>query len=278
MAGEPESLVASGAAKTGASAVWARLRTDVDALSALCTCNSGKNAAPRTLIVAAHADDEVIGAGARLAALRDVAFVHVTDGSPRKLADANAAGFSTREAYAKARRHEFHAALVRVGHAGALADCLNVADQEAALHIGDVGLRVAEHIAAFKPDVVLTHAYEGGHPDHDATAAAVHIACQLLRRSGKATPALVEFPCYRLRDGVFTRGEFLCADGQRQIRLRLTASETALKRELMGCYVTQRETLAAFPVEFECFAARPNTISRARRTLACCSTSSTTGA
>jgi LmbE family N-acetylglucosaminyl deacetylase len=34
---------------------------------------------------------------------------------------------------------------------------------------------------AWRPDVVLTHAYEGRHPDHDAAAFVVQTAVQLAR-------------------------------------------------------------------------------------------------
>ena len=39
-----------------------------------------------------------------------------------------------------------------------------------------------------RPDVVLTHAYEGGHSDHDATAFAVHLAAGVMRREGGKAP------------------------------------------------------------------------------------------
>jgi hypothetical protein len=44
-----------------------------------------------------------------------------------------------------------------------------------------------------KPDIVFTHPYEGGHPDHDFTAFAVHAACRLT----KSTKSVIaEFASY----------------------------------------------------------------------------------
>ena len=60
-----------------------------------------------TLIVAAHPDDEIIGAGAQLPRLSQAYFLHLTDGAPKDMRDASALGFVTREAYAEARRREF---------------------------------------------------------------------------------------------------------------------------------------------------------------------------
>src|SRR5206468_1472133 len=67
---------------------------------------------PRILMVVAHPDDEVIGAGTRLRHWRDaLTIVHVTDGIPLDTKDAKVAGFQTREEYARARQTEMRHAL-----------------------------------------------------------------------------------------------------------------------------------------------------------------------
>src|SRR5436309_800068 len=127
----------------------------------------------RVLIVAAHPDDETIGAGGILPRLELAGIVHITNGSPRSLADARAAGYITGDDYAHARRGEMQRALALAKVSPDLARCLKVIDQEASLDMAYVSLRLADLLKELHPTAVLTHAYEGGHPDHDAAAFAV---------------------------------------------------------------------------------------------------------
>ena len=63
----------------------------------------------------AHPDDEVIGASALLMRVPELRLLHVTDGAPRDLRDAQAAGFAGWQDYAQARGHELAAALALAG-------------------------------------------------------------------------------------------------------------------------------------------------------------------
>ncbi len=89
-------------------------------------------------VVVAHPDDETIGAGASLHLLRNLLLIHVTDGAPRDLRDAQAAGFASCGAYAAARRAELQAALqigaVRTVNGLPTTD-LPIADQSAAFRL-----------------------------------------------------------------------------------------------------------------------------------------------
>ena len=79
---------------------------DVDQLFATVRRGDGE-----LMIVAAHPDDDVIGAGALMARIPRVRVVYATDGAPRDGRDARAHGFADVAAYAAARQREARAAL-----------------------------------------------------------------------------------------------------------------------------------------------------------------------
>lgn len=213
--------------------------------------------APRTLVVVAHPDDETVGAASLLPRLRDATFVHVTDGSPPDLADARAAGYDTREAYAAARRRELLAALALAGIAPERARTLGVPDQHAALHLAGIARALLELIHELRPEVLLTHAYEGGHPDHDATAFAIH-AARALAAAGRRPPLVVELASYHAGpDGAMRTGEFLPARRRPAVTITLDPPARALKRRLFAAFASQARVLQAFAIGIERFRAAP---------------------
>src|SRR5205085_99806 len=129
----------------------------------------------------------------------------VTDGAPTNLYDAHAHGFATANDYAQARRRELANALAIAGADPQQLVQLRVPDQQAALRLESIVDRLTALFARRAISTVLTHAYEGGHPDHDATAFAVHAAAALLARRG-LTLAVVEMPFYHLgRSGMIVQ-------------------------------------------------------------------------
>ena len=202
----------------------------------------------RVALVVAHPDDEAIAAGASLHLLTGLLLVHVTDGAPRTLDDAARAGFATPAGYAAARRAELQAALAVAGCKPERAE-LGIPDQDASLHIPAVARGLARLFAWHGTEAVITHAYEGGHPDHDATALAVHLA---------APGRVIEFPGYHAApDGTLVTGRFL--PGPPAVVVALTQAEQARKRAMFACFRTQAGVLAAFGTASEAFRpARPD--------------------
>jgi LmbE family N-acetylglucosaminyl deacetylase len=202
----------------------------------------------RVLIVAAHPDDEAIGVGGQLAGFRDPYLVHVTDGAPL--------GHPDRTGYAAARRRELHAALAVAGVAPDRVWALGVVDQEATKHMPELAHEIAKIIERLAPETILTHAYEGGHPDHDAAAFAVHAAAKLVARRGKPAPALAEFTSYHNGNpggsGSWMRvGEFLAAPGCELRTLALSWEARERKRRMFDCFSSQRHMLDQFPIAIE---------------------------
>jgi LmbE family N-acetylglucosaminyl deacetylase len=213
-------------------------------------------------VVAAHPDDETIGVGGHLASLPRATLVYLTDGAPRDGRDARDRGFSTPAEYAKARRRELEQALAIAGVPPGRCVHLGVADQEAALHLSDLALELAHFFAAGKPHWVLSHAYEGGHPDHDAAAFVVHAAATLVRHRGSEPPAVLEFASYHAREGGVEVGTFLppppeLAGADDVAIFELTDEQRRVKAEMLACYETQRHVLSAFPLDREAFRPAP---------------------
>jgi LmbE family N-acetylglucosaminyl deacetylase len=236
-----------------------------DVLDRLCAPADDPRPAPAAVIIAAHPDDEVVGAGGRLRRLRQsLLIVHITDGAPRDLRDALAAGCATRRAYAHARRRECEAALALAGISPQQCLQLGCVDQEASLHLVDLARALADRLGTVRPEVVITHPYEGGHPDHDATAFATHAAIRLLKEQGLAAPVLVEMASYHNGPAGIVVGEFLpcppgADDGAHAPRvIPLAEPDRAFKRRLLARYVTQQETLRYFSVEVERFRLAPS--------------------
>jgi LmbE family N-acetylglucosaminyl deacetylase len=227
-------------------------------LDHLCAAEDDPNPAPATLLLAAHPDDEVIGAGARLGRLRStVTIAHVTDGSPRDGRDAQANGFASPQAYSRARRAELDAALALAGiDSGNLIE-LGFCDQEASIRLIEISRRVAALLRELRPLVLLTHAYEGGHPDHDATAFAAHAACAMLRADSRPAPVLIEMTSYHNSPTGIETGAFLGADGHAVTTLALSEQQRARKRQMLDCFTTQRQTLQYFRCDVERFRIAP---------------------
>ena len=240
----------------------------------------------RTALVVAHPDDETIAAGASLHLLTGLLLVHVTDGAPRGLDDAVRAGFASPEEYGAARQAELAAALALSGCMPERA-ALDVPDQDASLHMPAIAQALRGLFARHGTQAVITHAYEGGHPDHDAVALAVHLALpgrvlefpgyhaapdgslvtgRFLPPQHPANAAPLAHYCGQRNDAAFPGGQHdpagsqAAAPGERPaqaeaaaVRVTLDHAEQARKRAMLGCFRTQAQILAAFGTDTEAF-------------------------
>lgn len=199
----------------------------------------------RTLVLIAHPDDEAVGCGGLLQRMNDPIIVFATDGAPRS--DYFWKQYGSRGAYSRVRAEEAEKALAAVGvtHLHFLSEDSPCADQELYLNLTSSHEQLCELIEAELPQAILTHAYEGGHPDHDACA---FLAAQAGKRYGLA---VWEMPLYHRASGEVARQSFIAAD-QQQV-LELSRQELARKHEMYSAYVSQSAVLADFNSAVERF-------------------------
>jgi LmbE family N-acetylglucosaminyl deacetylase len=156
----------------------------------------GRKIAGRTAVVVAHPDDETLWIGGCLPAFEDLLLVHLTDGAPQDMYDARRAGCMNREDYARTRAAELDAALAKLG-VSPQRRSYGFGDQQTVFDLPQVVDRLADDLVGC--EAVITHAYDGGHPDHDSAA----FACARIEG-----PLRLEFAGYHRRDGRRVCGDF----------------------------------------------------------------------
>lgn len=131
---------------------------------------------------------------------------------------------------------------------------LGAVDQEAWHDLAGLARRVAELAAATGAELLVTHPYEGGHPDHDATAFVAAAAAALLARGaapGDDGPVVVECTSYHadadapdhLVSGVFRP----VAGAGAEHAVALDDAARARKAAMYACHASQQRVLAHLP-------------------------------
>jgi N-acetylglucosamine malate deacetylase 2 len=216
----------------------------------------------RILVLAAHPDDETIGASVLLARLANSAVAYLTDGAPSDGAFWTGGRYSSREEYARTRRAEAVCALDIAQVSEPRIHWFGARDQEAALHISELVDRTEELLKTWQPEVFVTHPYEGGHPDHDTAALVARLAVARMSRR----PELVEMTSYHAENCVCVTGEFLPPQGPEYKgasplpatnALELSPADCHRKKAMLDAYASQRLVLESFPVDRELFRPAP---------------------
>jgi LmbE family N-acetylglucosaminyl deacetylase len=202
----------------------------------------------RVVVVVAHPDDETIAFGARLGRWQPRAVVVLTNGAPHDPWFARQAGFACRDHYARARLRELRSALAVAEIDAERLLALDIPDQDAVLHLSPLIARVAEVLRQTGATLVATHAYEGGHPDHDAAAVVVAAASASL----PSPPRIVEAALYHDAFVETVYGHFIPHARAGAVRaLHATAEDLDRKRRMLACYATQREVWSRFDPKVE---------------------------
>jgi LmbE family N-acetylglucosaminyl deacetylase len=217
----------------------------------------GTGPSPALAVIVAHPDDEVIITGAQLPYWPHAQILHTTTGATAGSNDALNAGFSSPEEFALARRDESLAALSRAHIGSSQLHSLGFAEQETALHLIELTEAMVGKLLALQPTIVITQPYEGGHPDHDSTAFAVHAARDILLREQGMAPLVIEAASYFNRSGIMATSEFLPAARSSVHTQVLTEPEKAFKHGLFTCFRSQAAVLQYFPISWERFRLAP---------------------
>ena len=198
------------------------------------------------MVVVAHPDDESVGCGALLQRAAEPRLVFCTDGAPR---DGNFwRRFSSREEYREVRKREAQAAARIVGVKQI--DFLDTPDQELFRNLEGALAQLGAIAKRFKPDALLTLAYEGGHPDHDACAFLVSL---LAAQFG--LPAW-EMSLYHRAAGDRALQQFIAHSGSAASEQRTidpTPDEVSRKRAMIEAYASQGDILHHFGAGKEVF-------------------------
>jgi LmbE family N-acetylglucosaminyl deacetylase len=210
----------------------------------------------KTLVLVAHPDDEAAGCGVLLQRIHQPIIVFATDGAPRDSFFWKK--FGSRDAYGQVRRDEARQALAVLGirhieflHGNANGGKGGFTDQELFRSLETASEAIKQLIEQYRPAALLTLAYEGGHPDHDACS---FLGCLIAR---DLSIPLWEFPLYhRSTDGLTVRQRFSQNDDD-QVVLQPTQAEIELKRRMLKAYMSQAHVLKEFQPELECFRPQP---------------------
>lgn len=180
------------------------------------------------LLLTAHPDDEVLWASLALRLGRRLLLAHATDGAPLDGFDARKAGCASPAAYGRLRRRELVRAL----------SSLQAAPRRLGPFASDgcaSGGALASRLRRFARGALLvTHAREGGHTDHDACADAAETLGRPWVAFAAYGPGFVPT--------------------QLGVRIALSAPEEAAKRRALARYASQASVIAGFPQSAEQYA------------------------
>jgi N-acetylglucosamine malate deacetylase 2 len=189
----------------------------------------------RTLVVVAHPDDEAVACAALLQRMREPHVLFCTDGGP--LDPYFWGSYGSREGYSLMRQNEARLALKAVGVENV--EFLKtrsgeaIIDQQLFQHLAEAIDAVSNVVSRIRPDVLLTIAYEGGHPDHDSC----NFITSVIARA-RSIPAW-EMPIEPLFKKVKRKWQTFLSPAEPAVTLQPTANEVERKRRALQAYASQ---------------------------------------
>jgi LmbE family N-acetylglucosaminyl deacetylase len=193
----------------------------------------------RCSVIVAHSGDEIIGAGGLISRLQDVTVLHVTD-------------------YDQTTTKACISALALANVPSDRVVELGVTDIREPHSLASLSREIEGFLRRFRPEIVLTHPYDGGHPDHDATAFATHAAMRLMQNNGFEPPALFEMALHPSHDGQKRELDFFPGPWRETTTLVLDEKTRNLKRRMFDCVAVQERNLRGTTLSLERFCRSPD--------------------
>jgi LmbE family N-acetylglucosaminyl deacetylase len=198
--------------------------------------------AKRPLVFVAHPDDEILGCGVLLQRVPAALVVFAVDGAPAGFGFERK--FGSLENYSVARFREAGRALGLAGNCSFLRLRARARayfpDRHLFEHLQEAAESLLRIASEFSPDAIITHAFEGGHIDHDACSVLAHHTAKRLSLNG------FEFPLYwRSETGQDVIQRFRDPHAE-EITLNPSEREIAIKNKMLSEYGSQQDLLAVF--------------------------------
>lgn len=201
----------------------------------------------RVVVLVAHPDDELLGLSLLLPRLSQGLLVHATN--------AMTPGHPEREALSITRFAELAEALRRIGSDHLQRASLMLPDGSLIEHVVTAAASLEQAIRG--ADLLVTHAFEGGHPDHDACALAADLACKRLMAEGTPPPVRLEFPLYANTGAGMRLLAFAPEEGAGWT-FELSADQRDRKRFALEAFLSQQDVVANFPLASEALRLTPD--------------------
>lgn len=145
--------------------------------------------------------------------------------------------------HGKQREAESRRAMELIGVDPSSQYFFRLADGHALDNLEDIVMRLTGLIGRLRPASIFVPAFEGGHPDHDATQLAAAVAISRISRDpsdGIHKPTLFEFPLYNRAGARLLRvGEFIPGTTQTR-QTPVKQRDRLLKRRLAAIFRSQR--------------------------------------
>jgi LmbE family N-acetylglucosaminyl deacetylase len=199
----------------------------------------------RPLVLVAHQDDEAIGCAILLQRSERPSVIFATDGAPSDPYFWKEYGSQVKLAQVRREEASRAMAVLRISDFR----ILSFSDQELYRNLPAAIQQVSDIARTADSTCIVTHAYEGGHPDHDSCS---YIAAAVGQR---LEVPVWEMPLYHRAGGNVVRQSFVAGDAE--LTLKPTDAEYARKKEMAAQYASQGNVIGAFPAREEKFRRQP---------------------